>query len=336
MPLPSLSSSAQLALPATEEQKGEMKTLSKSLSTSTFPHFNSCLKQVGANYLFYDFSNSTTPSKVLLTCEHASNALPPPYTFTASAYPADFATSHWTFDPHAAEFSLELAKQLACPVVLSRYSRLFIDVNRPLTSDTLFRKECLFEAEVKKQGDDAPATNVEVDFNNSGQLTEAEQKRRVMEYYLPYYFKLREVAEQKEAQILMSIHSFNRLYEGTPRAVETGVLFSTDDGLAKKFYDQIHDKVYGELGTSDRTQLVRLNEPWSGRDGIMHAIDSLRFATSSTADITGKAVRRQSVMFEFRNDKLADKKWREKMISDGLVPVLDHVLHTPLSTSSSL
>eukprot|EP00494_Astrolonche_serrata_P018145 UN18337 len=79
----------------------------------------------------------TTP--ILLTCEHASNTLPNNYNWGLNE---TVSKEHWAYDPGAAEITLELAKTLSCSAVLSRYSRLFCDVNRHVSSDTLIRKQC--------------------------------------------------------------------------------------------------------------------------------------------------------------------------------------------------
>ena len=46
---------------------------------------------------------------------------------------------HWAYDPGSADAALELAQALRSPYLLSRISRLVVDVNRPLSSETLIR-----------------------------------------------------------------------------------------------------------------------------------------------------------------------------------------------------
>lgn len=49
--------------------------------------------------------------------------------------------SHWSFDPGAEDFTRELVRRLPSVGVLSRFSRLLCDPNRPLGADTMFRPE---------------------------------------------------------------------------------------------------------------------------------------------------------------------------------------------------
>lgn len=48
--------------------------------------------------------------------------------------------THWASDLGAADFARELAEEVKSPLLLSQVSRLLIDVNRPVESDTLCRE----------------------------------------------------------------------------------------------------------------------------------------------------------------------------------------------------
>jgi predicted N-formylglutamate amidohydrolase len=49
---------------------------------------------------------------------------------------------HWGVDIGAEEVAVNLANRFASPVLIARVSRLLIDYNRPLSSDTLIRTHC--------------------------------------------------------------------------------------------------------------------------------------------------------------------------------------------------
>lgn len=73
---------------------------------------------------------------VLLSCEHASERLPAPW-----RWPAEdrwLAGTHWSHDLGAAPLTLALAERLGAGAVLSRFTRLLADPNRPEDSPTLF------------------------------------------------------------------------------------------------------------------------------------------------------------------------------------------------------
>lgn len=49
--------------------------------------------------------------------------------------------------------------------------------------------------------------------------------------------------------------------------------------------------------------VTALNAPWSAKDGFMYAVD--QFSNPAT----------RSIMFEFRQDLIVDKAWREKVVA---------------------
>jgi len=78
-------------------------------------------------------------SHLLITAEHASMRLPEPY-----SWPKDdqrLIGTHWSYDIGSEDFARELAAATNSYCLLSRFSRLLCDPNRPLSSPTLFRQE---------------------------------------------------------------------------------------------------------------------------------------------------------------------------------------------------
>lgn len=67
------------------------------------------------------------PYPVLLTCEHASAALPPGYDWGEDEWLSEM---HWAVDLGVMALLQELQKQLDCPAVASCFTRLFCDINR--------------------------------------------------------------------------------------------------------------------------------------------------------------------------------------------------------------
>ncbi len=115
--------------------------------------------------------------RLVFTCEHASAALPEPWTWP----PQDrwIIDTHWAIDIGAADFTRRVAAHLNAPAVLSRFSRLLIDPNRPLDSDTLFREN---------------AEGRTVHLNES--LLEAERSRRIERFYHHYHAAVSSIVER--------------------------------------------------------------------------------------------------------------------------------------------
>jgi len=225
-------------------------------------------------------------SKLLITAEHASMRLPSKYKWPKSD--ERLVGTHWSFDLGSEEFARELTAATNSYCLLSRYSRLLCDPNRPLTSPTLYRME---------------AEKAPVLLNTYA--TNADLLERTRLYYEPYHEMLQTLAELKQIRLVLSIHSYTPNYEGLKRDVEIGVLHTIDPTLATKI-----QSVFKAAGYD-----ARLNEPWSGKDGFMYAADSVRTPPDA------KEPRRQAVMLEFRNDMCSDEAWRTGVMAH-LVKVL--------------
>lgn len=219
--------------------------------------------------------------KLLLTCEHASNHLPLPYRW--SAQDQALKDTHWAYDPGAAQISRELAPRLGCMAVLSNFSRLLIDPNRPLASQTLFRSH---------------ADNEAIDLNSD--MPTEDRDARITRFYIPYHLELGRAAREVDPLLVLSIHSFNPVFEGEVRDFEIGVLSTSEDSLATEMCNH-----FNSVGLS-----ARVNQPWSGKEGFMYAADSVR--------VSGVPGRRHSIMLEFRNDLLQNGQWRSRVTEEVL------------------
>jgi predicted N-formylglutamate amidohydrolase len=102
--------------------------------------------------------------------------------------------------------------------------------------------------------------------------------------------------------MVLSIHSFTPIYEGIPREVEIGVLFHKDESLAQAMGDHIA----ASTGLD-----VRMNEPYSGANGLM-------FSAYQHA----KTHSRPSLELEIRQDLSKDPAFQRTIVSavsEGLV-----------------
>lgn len=185
-----------------------------------------------------------TPSApVFLTCEHASQELPPPF-----SWPEDDAwlvDTHWAYDLGAAQLTRELARELGAGAVLSRFSRLLIDPNRSEDARDAIR---------------ATAEGRTIFLNRD--IDESERLRR-LEMARAYHAAIDEALSSDAAPIVLSIHTFTPLYEGVRRTVEVGVLFDEEDALAERVRDTLAQHGFHAL----------LNEPYSGKLGLIYSAD---------------------------------------------------------------
>lgn len=100
--------------------------------------------------------------------------------------------THWSYDPGAEPFTRELSESVASVGILSRFSRLLCDPNRPLGSETMFRS----------MAEGAP---VEL---NAGRLSEEEVAKRVERLYRPYHAALKRVHEAIRPTLILAPHRY--------------------------------------------------------------------------------------------------------------------------------
>ena len=228
------------------------------------------------------------PSRWLVTCDHASNRVPPEVNGgDLGIAPADMAR-HIAWDVGAAGVARRLAERLDAPAILSDFSRLVIDPNRGEDDPTLLMK--LYDGTIIPANRHADAAEVE---------------RRLNAWHRPYHAALAALAGRRPDRAICAIHSFTPCLKGRPpRPWEVAVLYShKDTRLALPLIDRLRAAGYV---TGD-------NQPYNGHlDG--DAID--RHALQPG---------RPNVLIEVRNDLIADDAG-QLLWADRLAPILEDVL----------
>lgn len=184
-----------------------------------------------------------TRSPLLLTCEHASCAIPPEY--DDLGLDEEEIREHVGWDIGAGRLTEMLSSDLGAPAVLGGVSRLLIDVNRDLSDHDLIVEE----------------THGIVVPGNLG-LDREERRRRIREFHEPYHEAIDDLVTRVRPRLLLSVHSFTPELNGRARRFDVGVLFD------------IHDAVAERLGQSLEASgmTVRYNQPYSGLDGLMYSV----------------------------------------------------------------
>ena len=227
----------------------------------------------------FQVENADGDARVLLICDHASNALPAAY--DNLGLPPAQLQRHIAYDIGALAVARLVAQKLHVPLVSAQFSRLLIDPNRGLDDPTL----------VMKLSDGAliPA-NQHIDrFNDYD-----EWQRRIDRFYLPYHNAISAAlarAQQADiAPLIVSIHSFTPIWRGQARPWPIAVLWDKDDRFAahmRSYMGQLPELALGD------------NEPYSGRlkndtlyrhgtqNGLAHGLVELRQDEIDTADGQG-------------------------------------------------
>jgi predicted N-formylglutamate amidohydrolase len=207
---------------------------------------------------------------VLLVCEHASRFIPAALNDLGLDETA--AREHIAWDIGALALAERLSETLGATLLSANYSRLLIDLNRPL-----------------HVADSIPAQSEIYQIPGNHSLDDATRQYRQRCLFHPFHDRLRSLVDERLAANrtvrVVGIHSFTPVFYGQPRALEAGVLF----GAAQEYAQHIVD------GLSRHSLRAAGNQPYK--------INPL---TDMTVPVHGDARGLDSVLIEVRNDLLRD------------------------------
>ncbi len=174
---------------------------------------------------------------IMLSCEHAGNRVPEPWTEAFAGAEADL-NSHRGYDEGVLPVALRFASDLGAPLLLSTVSRLVVEPNRSLDNPGLLSEY-------------------------TRGLHEDDKREILAAHYTPLRSRAIQLVDLAAAAGLttlhISIHSFTPVFEGARRSVEVGVLFDP----ARRAEREIGERWIEAI--RDRTGLdTRANEPYEG------------------------------------------------------------------------
>ncbi|MCA0034463.1 MULTISPECIES: N-formylglutamate amidohydrolase [unclassified Mesorhizobium] len=177
-------------------------------------------------------------SDIVLLCEHASNHMPAEY--RQLGLDASHLRRHIAWDIGAAEVTRLLSARLDAPAFLSGYSRLLIDLNRPLGTPGSI-----------------PMVSEDTGIPGNVGLDKAERDRRAKIMFSPFHERVaahldRRVAEGRPTRIV-TIHSFTPVFLGVVRPWHAGVLHANGIDLAETILSALR---------TDATLNVAANVPY--------------------------------------------------------------------------
>ncbi|MGV6804117.1 MAG: N-formylglutamate amidohydrolase [Ruegeria sp.] len=227
------------------------------------------------------------PSRWLITCDHATNTVPPEINGGDLGLPREDMERHIAHDVGAYEVSKHLGEVLNAPVIAANFSRLVIDPNRGEDDPTLLMK--LYDGTI------IPANR---------HADTIERERRLNMCYRPYHEALSKMAA-RPGTVVVSMHSFTRQLRGrSPRPWHIGVLHTPD----QRFSDPLINRLRAEPDLC-----VGVNEPYTG------------VLPGDAIDRHCTAFGRPNALIELRNDLIAEhtgqREWAER-----LAPTLQQAL----------
>jgi predicted N-formylglutamate amidohydrolase len=191
-----------------------------------------------------EFCYAAGKAPMLLTCDHASRAVPRSLANLGLA--DDVIARHIGWDIGAAAVTRRLAPLLDAPAILAGYSRLVIDCNRnPLDPSSI------------------PAESDGVAIPGNAALSESARQARRDTLFAPYHRAIDDwlaaTTKRGVAPAVISMHSFTPEMKGRKRPWHIGVLWDLDGRIASPLLDGLR----AEAGL-----VVGDNEPYSAREPV--------------------------------------------------------------------
>lgn len=186
----------------------------------------------------FEIVNATGKCGIVLVCDHASNRIPAPLG-NLGLSPQQLA-DHISWDPGAAQVARALASRLDAPLILSAYSRLVIDCNRPLRSPQLIAVQ---------------SAGVSVPGNQN--LSDEQRNERINHLFLPYHHAIKQLLDTRGQQTtaILSIHSFTPALDGMCRPWHCGIAYQHESQLAQALYNSLRRNADLNVGFNQPYQI---------------------------------------------------------------------------------
>ena len=173
----------------------------------------------------------------VVTCEHAGNTVPLNYAHLFHGK-EEILQSHRGWDPGAVDVATALSKELSAPFFICETTRLLVEPNRSLHSESLFSEY-------------------------SKSLTDAEKNHLLENYYHPHRSAVEQLIRNSSDGILhLSIHTFTPVWDGRERIIDLGLLFDPDRSNEAKVCEDYRTKLKKSLPVMN----IEFNAPYKGID----------------------------------------------------------------------
>lgn len=188
----------------------------------------------------FELFNSRGTANALLVCDHASNRLPRRLG-TLGLQPAQLQ-QHIAWDLGAAAVARGLAQALDASLILSGYSRLAIDVNRPLENPELI-----------------PRQSAGIPIPGNQRLNRTERYVRIATLFQSYHRAIARWLDlhHAPAPCMLSLHSFTPRLGGDWRPWDIGLCYGRDTRLVERLRPILQQ---------EKSLVVGDNQPYAMKD----------------------------------------------------------------------
>lgn len=182
--------------------------------------------------------NGSGASDLVLVCEHASNHIPGQY--GGLGLPASERARHIAWDIGAEGVARGLAARLDAPCFLGTYSRLLIDLNRPIDSPSAI-----------------PRRSEATDIPGNLAMTEDDRAMRIERIFRPFHDHVASYLDSRDRRgrktRIVAIHSFTPVFFGKARPWHAGILFDRSGDFARTVMDRL---------SADPSLMIGANVPY--------------------------------------------------------------------------
>lgn len=226
----------------------------------------------------FEVRNQEGSSPYVLLCDHASSRMP--RKLGRLGLPAPEAVTHIGWDIGAANVARAVSAALDAPLVMSGYSRLAIDCNRPPGSPASI-----------------PAVTCDIHVPGNVDVGAIERAAREEQLFWPYHRAIGKLLAERDARgvtsVILSIHSFTPSLYGEARPWHFGVMYGNDRTLAALFLDAF---------SKESGLVVGDNRPY-------HVTDASDYGVPTYAERPG----RLGVLIEIRQDLIDSAEGAKEM-----------------------
>ncbi|PTQ73428.1 N-formylglutamate amidohydrolase [Celeribacter persicus] len=197
----------------------------------------------------FHIDGTERPGRWLVTCDHATNRVPPEIGPDLGIAAADMAR-HIAYDVGALGVSRKLGRLLDSPMIHTDYSRLVIDPNRGEDDPTLVMK--LYDGTLIPRNRHADAAEVE---------------RRLALFHRPYHDAYEALCAGRDDVVICAMHSFTPQLKSRPRRPwQIGILSAYDKRFTTPFIKALEssESLLAEAKKIGERLVIGDNEPYDG------------------------------------------------------------------------
>lgn len=227
-----------------------------------------------------DILNADGQSEIVLICEHASNYIPP--SFACLGLPPEELKRHIAWDIGASAVTRALSASLDAPAFLGTYSRLLVDLNRPIESPSSI-----------------PWRSESTDIPGNMDITNEDRDYRIAKIFGPFQAAVSSHLDERNSAgrrtKIVAIHSFTPVFFGEVRPWHAGILFN----MAREY----GERVIGALG-EEPGLIVDANVPY--------VIDRME---DYAIPVHGEDRGYEAILIEMRQDLISDSTGQSEWAS---------------------